>query len=66
MRRRLKPLSVKIEPELHAKLPELSAAHSHATAGEIIRRLLWQEIERLALGDRSDAAPIRNRRRYTT
>lgn len=66
MRAQMKTISLKIEQELHAVLPELSRLNAHKPISEVIRRLLWQEVDRLGLGKRSQARPVGRRHRYST
>lgn len=66
MRRASKMLTVRVEPQLHAILPELSRLNSHRSIGDIIRRLLWAECDRLALRTPSTSQRAEGRRRYTT
>jgi hypothetical protein len=59
-------LTVRIEPELHAILPELSRLNSQRSIGEIIRRLLWNECDRLNLRTPAQSSRTKGRHRFTT
>lgn len=66
MRRTQKMLTVRIEQSLHAQLPEMSRLHSNRSVGEIVRRLLWQEVQRLGLSVPMTGEKAKGRHRYTT
>jgi len=63
---KLRVTTVKIDAALHAALPELSRAHNGESFSGIVRKLLWQEIDRLGLMFVDHANKARSRKRATT
>jgi hypothetical protein len=67
MRRTMqRPISVKVEPELHAAFPEICRLHGHASIGSIIRKLLHTEAARLGIKVNPKRGPALQRGRFTT
>lgn len=65
-RDKMQVLSIKLEPELLAIIPQISTAHSYDSIGSIIRQMLWTEAKRLRLiPDDKEPRPV-GRKRYRT
>lgn len=63
---RLKVRTIKTDLEMDALLPALSAAHSNESFSGIVRKLLWQEIDRLGLRPKGEREKAQSKRRFTT
>lgn len=63
---RLKVRTIKTDLELDALLPQLSQAHSGESFSGIVRKLIWQEIDRLGLRAKGDREKATSKRRHTT
>lgn len=59
-------VSFKAEPELKALFPEMSRLHNRRSIGDVIRRLLWSEAQRLSLTAPGDHSHRRGHKRFTT
>jgi hypothetical protein len=59
-------VSFKAEATLKALFPEMSRLHGNKAISAVIRRLLWQEAERLNLVKPDEERHIRTRHRHRT
>lgn len=63
-KRATKSVTFRLEPTMHAQLPELSRLHGGKTLSQILRRLLLQELQRLGLAKPTTKLRVRPRLRH--